>query len=82
MICDSLYTIINNAIHAVPFLVVVAAVNVWSMRWTTWVQDIFSVAKLAALAIIIIAGMIELGKGGSKVSYHKREYSTSLVYEK
>lgn len=55
-------------IVAVKFLAVVCIliltfVNCWSVKWSTFVQDIFTYGKLLALAIIIITGIVQLGRG-------------------
>merc|ERR1719187_1224772 len=39
---------------------VLAFVNCWEVKWATFVQDIFTYAKLLALFIIIITGVIQL----------------------
>ena len=39
---------------------VLTFVNCWEVKWATFVQDIFTYAKLTALAVIIIAGMYEM----------------------
>jgi amino acid transporter len=38
-------------------------VNVMNVRWATRIQDIFTVAKLLALVIIIMTGLVMLGMG-------------------
>ena len=49
--------------------VVVTVINVVSMRATMLVQDVMAFCKFLALGLIIVYGMIELGKGGSEVVY-------------
>ncbi|XP_071955967.1 Y+L amino acid transporter 2-like [Antedon mediterranea] len=48
---------------AISCLVVLATVNSMSVRWTTRVQDLFTFAKMSVLAVIIITGLVRLGKG-------------------
>lgn len=40
-----------------------AFVNCWEVKWATFVQDIFTYAKLLALFIVMVTGIIQLGKG-------------------
>ena len=42
---------------------ILAFVNCYEVKWATRVQDVFTVAKLLALFIIIGTGIIQLGRG-------------------
>lgn len=44
-------------------LVILTAINVWSVKWATRIQDIFTYAKLLCIVMITIIGFVELGKG-------------------
>lgn len=52
----TLLRIANNFI----FSVILTFINCWNVNWATVVQDFFTFAKLFALLIIIIAGIMEL----------------------
>eukprot|EP00088_Acartia_fossae_P065772 TRINITY_DN811_c0_g1_i11.p1 TRINITY_DN811_c0_g1~~TRINITY_DN811_c0_g1_i11.p1 ORF type:complete len:489 (-),score=-32.03 TRINITY_DN811_c0_g1_i11:89-1555(-) len=42
---------------------ILAFINCWEVKWATFVQDIFTYAKLLALFIIIATGVVQLGNG-------------------
>ncbi|KAA0199054.1 hypothetical protein HAZT_HAZT001200 [Hyalella azteca] len=55
----------DNAIRLIAALAIclLTFINSWNVRITTKLQDVFMVTKIAALLMIIVAGMIHLGKG-------------------
>lgn len=48
---------------AVVCILILTFVNCWSVKWSTFVQDIFTYGKLFALAIIIVTGIYQLSQG-------------------
>merc|ERR1719312_1872460 len=50
-------------ILAAVCICILAFVNCWEVKWATAVQDIFTYAKLLALFIIMVTGIVQLGRG-------------------
>lgn len=48
---------------AVVCILILTFVNCWSVKWSTFVQDVFTYGKLLALAIIILTGFYQLTQG-------------------
>jgi L-type amino acid transporter 8 len=48
---------------AVVCILILTFVNCWSVKWSTFVQDIFTYGKLLALALIICSGTYQLVRG-------------------
>ena len=58
---------------------VLAFINCWDVKWATFVQDIFTYAKLTALVAIIIAGFVQLGTCSSH-DFTNPEFSFLLLF--
>jgi len=57
---------------------VLTFVNCWEVKWATFVQDIFTYAKLLALFIIILTGVYQLTQGKRESFRCKASFLTSL----
>ncbi|XP_012934927.1 Y+L amino acid transporter 2-like [Aplysia californica] len=60
---------------AVVCIMVLTFVNCASVEWATRVQDVFTYAKLLALALIIVTGIVQLGRG--EVEYFKEPFANT-----
>ncbi|XP_077865662.1 large neutral amino acids transporter small subunit 1-like [Saccoglossus kowalevskii] len=54
-----------TALLAALCLCILTYVNCVSVRWSTRVQDVFTASKVFALILIIITGLVQIGKGNT-----------------
>ncbi len=47
----------------ISFIVIITSINCYSVKLAARIQVIFTVAKVVALLIIIIGGIVRLGQG-------------------
>jgi amino acid transporter len=48
----------------------ISALNVYSVDWTIRVQNFFTVAKLAAIAVLVGCGIYQLSNGESELFHY------------
>uniref|UniRef100_A0A1I8F8Q0 AA_permease_C domain-containing protein n=1 Tax=Macrostomum lignano TaxID=282301 RepID=A0A1I8F8Q0_9PLAT len=69
--------IITEKLLAALCLTILTAANCWSIRASTWIQDICTWGKTLALIIIIIAGCVQVGRG--KVEFFEEPFADSVM---
>jgi len=60
---------------AVICILALTFINCWSVEWSMKVQDIFTYAKLAALGLVIVTGVVQLCKG--ETEYFKEPFENT-----
>lgn len=58
------------------FAVLIAVVNSWSVKWATRIINVFTYGKLMCIFILIVVGVVHLGRG--KGFFFRRKIETLI----
>ncbi|VDP08877.1 unnamed protein product [Soboliphyme baturini] len=75
--CDATYP--APQMMAVVCLLLLTMVNIISVKWVAYVQNVFTVAKLLALALIILTGIALLFTGGDHLTNFQAPFEGTVT---